>query len=151
MDPLRFDRVVQWLATTSRRRLSSVALVSASAFVLGAGAGEGLAKKGKKAKKRKKCKGCSPCQNCVKGKCKPKAEGASCGANGECLANGSCAQKCGGAQGCGSGCICPFDRQYCIKPIADCAAAQGCNITTPCPRGQICVIAECGNRCASLC
>lgn len=147
MDPVRFDRVARSLATTSRRRLASVSLVSASAFLLGAG--EGLARK---RKRRKNCLGCSPCQPCVKGPCKPKAEGAPCGANGECLANGSCAQKCGGgAQSCASGCICPFDRQYCIKAIADCPAAQGCNLTTPCPRGQICVIAECGNRCASLC
>jgi hypothetical protein len=150
MDPQCFDRLAQSLATTSRRSLAAAALASASAIVLGT-RDVGLARKGKKRKKRKTCTACGPCQDCVNGACKPKAQGASCGANGECLANGSCAQKCGGAQSCASGCVCPFDRQYCIKAITNCAAAQGCNITTPCPQGQICVIAECGNRCASLC
>ncbi len=87
MDASRFDRLARVLVATSpRRRL----LAWGASGVLGlAGLGGGERVWGKK-KRKKKCKACGPCRTCVKGKCKPKLVGTSCGAGQQCFADGTC-------------------------------------------------------------
>jgi hypothetical protein len=158
MVPTHFDNMTRSLSVASSRR--SVLTRIAGAAVAAAAMRLPSVASAKK-KRKKSCKGrCGPCEKCVRGKCKPKALGATCGDGGICLTNGSCARDCAGNLECGPDCTCggnvEFGANCIVSPLFNsCDLLQACTSTTECPQGHQCEAVSCNGvpaiRCLPLC
>jgi hypothetical protein len=135
VDPERFATLTRALSGMLSRRTVAGALGLSAA---------GLSSRVEARKKRKKH--CGPCKKRKKGKCKPKPNGAPCGADGTCQAgecqepppDPTCAETCDGC----------CDGSTCAPGDANSACGQGGDSCADCtPQGSCCGGACCDGCC----
>ena len=143
MDAAGFDRIARTLTSASSRRAT---LGLALAGLLGMAAPNSEAKRKKGKKKKKKCRGCETCEQCVKGKCKPKPNGAACGGKCNECQGGVCAVKDDGSS-CGPCGTCHFGACGPHPVGTACGAGKACTANQDC--ATVCAQSDPGNVCVS--